>query len=60
MTQEVEISALIRLLAPSVGQKKAEALIAEAAHALGLRTDAVSREDALRILDKIKERMGLR
>lgn len=47
------------MLSPSLGQKKAEALIHEAADALGLRSDMLARQDALRIMEKIADQPGL-
>jgi hypothetical protein len=47
------------MLSPSLGQKKAEALISEAAEKLGLRTEMFARADALRIMEKIADQPGL-
>ena len=47
------------MLSPSLGQKKAEALIIEAAQGLGLSTDLLARSDALRIMEKIAEKDGI-
>lgn len=47
------------MLSPSLGQKKAEALIQEAAQGLGLSTDLLARADALRIMEKIAEKDGI-
>ncbi len=50
---------LVRLLSPTLGQKKAEALISEAAESLGLRADIFARSDALRVMEKIADQPGL-
>ena len=55
----IPCSELVRMLSPSLGQKKAEALILEAAQGLGLSTDVLARSDALKIMEKIAEKDGI-
>jgi hypothetical protein len=50
---------LVRMLSPSLGQQKAEALIVAAAEALNLRAELLARSDALRIMEKIADQPGL-
>lgn len=55
----IPCSELVRMLSPSLGQQKAEALILKAAGALGLRPELVARSDALRIMEKIADEPGI-
>lgn len=50
---------LVRLLSPSLGQQKAEALVKQAADELKLRSDSLARSDALRVMERIADQPGL-
>lgn len=50
---------LVKLLSPSLGQQKAEALVKQAAEELKLRLDPLSRVDALKVMERIADQPGL-
>ena len=58
-SDSIPCAELVKLLAPSLGGQKAEALIKAAAQSLNLSTEQLPRTDALRVMEKIADQPGL-